>query len=400
MKKIFYGWWVVSAAFIIGLYVSGVVFYSFTAFFEPLINEFGWSYAQVSFAASLRGLEMGILAFPIGFLTDRFGSRKVIFSGVISVGFGLFLLSFTRSLVTFYIAFLILSFGAGGCTSVVSMTAVAHWFDKNVGKAMGIMASGFGASGVMVPMVVWLIAAYNWRTTLIILGLGLWVLGIPLSMVVRNRPESYETPSGKKTPERPIPSEDHFRTQFALRFQEVLHNRSFLYLNGVESIRMMIVSSIITHLMPYLSSLGIDRLTAGLVAAALPLCSILGRIGFGLLADIFDKRYVMAMGFLLMGLGILTFCCVGMAYWILFPFVFLFAPSFGGMMVLRGAILREYFGKESFGKMIGFVMSSASIGGIIGPTLAGWVFDTQGSYLLIWLTFAGLSFWPSCWPCG
>ena len=93
MKKIFYGWWVVSASFIIGLYVSGVVFYGFTAFFEPLVNEFGWSYAQISFAASLRGLEMGILAFPIGFLTDRFGSRKVMFSGVISVGFGLLILT-------------------------------------------------------------------------------------------------------------------------------------------------------------------------------------------------------------------------------------------------------------------------------------------------------------------
>ena len=61
-------------------------------------------------------------------------------------------------------------------------------------------------------------------------------------------------------------------------------------------------------------------------------------------------------------------------------------------MVLRGAILREYFGRESFGKMIGFVMGSASIGGVIGPTLAGWVFDSLGSYRFIWVAYAGLIF--------
>jgi len=120
MKKIFYGWWVVLACFIIGLYVSSVVFYGFTAFFEPLIREFGWSYTQISFAASLRGMEMGFLAFPIGFLTDRFGPRKIIFLGVVSVGCGLLLLSLTRSLAMFYGAFLILGLGAGSATTVVN----------------------------------------------------------------------------------------------------------------------------------------------------------------------------------------------------------------------------------------------------------------------------------------
>ena len=82
-------------------------------------------------------------------------------SGVVAVGCGLLVLSSTRSLAAFYAAFLLLGFGAGGCTSVVTMSAVAHWFDKNVGKAMGIMASAFGASGIMVPVIVWLIAAHN-----------------------------------------------------------------------------------------------------------------------------------------------------------------------------------------------------------------------------------------------
>ena len=77
-KGIFYGWWIVLAGFLIGLYVGSVVFFGFTAFVEPLKREFGWTYTQISLAASLRGLEMGIFAPLVGFLADRFGSRRLM----------------------------------------------------------------------------------------------------------------------------------------------------------------------------------------------------------------------------------------------------------------------------------------------------------------------------------
>ncbi|MBW2673767.1 MAG: MFS transporter [Deltaproteobacteria bacterium] len=155
--RIFYGWWIVGACFFIAFYVAGVLFYGFTIFFEPLVKEFGWSYTQVSFASSLRGMEMGIISPLIGFLVDRFGSRKLILIGVITVGLGLILMGFTQSLFMFYGAMVFVAFGGGGCTSVVTMTAVARWFRKNIGKALGIMSAGFGASGLMVPLIVWLV---------------------------------------------------------------------------------------------------------------------------------------------------------------------------------------------------------------------------------------------------
>ena len=132
-KNLYYGWWIVIACFIISLYVSGITFLGFTAFFEPIHREFGWSYTQISFAASLRGLEMGIFAPIVGFLVDRFGSRKLLLSGAIITGIGYILLGFTQSLLMFYLCILFVSFGAGGCTAVVTMAAVGVWFRKNVG---------------------------------------------------------------------------------------------------------------------------------------------------------------------------------------------------------------------------------------------------------------------------
>jgi MFS family permease len=383
---IFYGWWIVLACFLIGLYVASILFFGFTAFIDPIVREFGWSYTQVSLATSLRGLEMGIFAPFLGFLVDRLGSRLLMLLGVITVGLGLILLSFTQSLIMFYLAFIFISFGSGGCTSIVTMSVIANWFDKNSGKAFGLMASGFGASGLLIPVIVWLIEVYHWRLTLIILGLGMWILGIPLALLIRNTPEQYGyLPDGRSNEAQPVEEENPETT---LTFKEALREKSFLYLTLAEFIRLMIVTAVVTHVMPYLSSIGIPRRTAGLVAAAIPLFSIIGRIGFGWLGDLYNKKQVMILTFIMLGLGLIFFGFV-QNLWILVLFLLLFPPSFGGTMVLRVSMLREYFGRDSFGKLLGIIMGAASIGGIIGPPLAGWVFDAWESYFYIWMAFGG-----------
>jgi OFA family oxalate/formate antiporter-like MFS transporter len=390
-KNLYYGWWVVLACFIINLYVGGIIYFSFTAFFEPIQQEFGWSYTQISLATSLRGLEMGIFAPIVGFLVDRFGSRKLLLGGTIVIGIGLLILSLTQSLLMFYLCFLFIALGAGGCTSVVTMTAVAIWFNKNVGLALGIMASGFGAGGLIVPLIVFLIDESGWRITLVILGVGMWLLGFPLSLIVRDRPEQLGwRPDGPVTESSTNSEQAESSEKPKGAFLEMIKKRSFLYLNIAETVRMMTVTAVVIHLMPYLSSLGIPRATSGAVAAALPLVSIAGRFGFGWWGDRFDKRIVMATTFFMMSAGALAFCYVH-STWVLLLFLLLFAPGFGGSMVLRGAILKEYFGMASFGKMLGIVLGSASIGGIIGPTLAGWAFDTVGSYASVWYGLCGIS---------
>jgi MFS family permease len=390
-KNLYYGWWIVLACFIINLYVGGIIFFSFTAFFEPIQQEFGWSYTQISLATSLRGLEMGIFAPIVGFLVDRFGSRKLLLGGTIVIGIGLVLLSFTQSLLMFYLCFLFIALGAGGCTSVVTMTAVAIWFKKNVGLALGIMASGFGAGGLIIPLIVFMIDASGWRLTLVILGAGMWLLGVPLALIVRDRPDQLGfSPDGPLTESSTTSDQGESPEKTKRFFLEMIKKRSFLYLNIAETVRMMTVTAVVTHLMPYLSSIGIPRAASGAVAAALPLVSIVGRFGFGWWGDRFDKRIVLATTFFLMSAGVFAFCYV-QSFWVLLLFILLFAPGFGGSMVLRGAILQEYYGMASFGKMLGIVLGSASIGGIIGPTLAGWAFDTLGSYTSVWYGLCGIS---------
>jgi MFS family permease len=390
MSAIFYGWWIVLASFIIALYIGGVLFYGFTAFFEPIVKELGWSYTQVSIAFSLRGLEMGILAPITGLLVDRFGSRNLILSGTLVVGLALILLSLTHSILTFYGAFVLLALGTSGCASTVLMAGVGHWFKRNVGKAMGLVVCGYGAGGLLIPVIVWLLGLYHWRTVLIILGLGMWALGIPLSFVIRHRPEQYGYLPDGDLPSEPGSGNVIGPMEREVEFWEGLKSRNFWRIAIAEAIRIMIAMAVITHVMPYLSSVGVSRTRAAFIATSIPLVSVIGRFGFGWLGDIFDKRYALACVYALLSVGTLAFSYIQFERLVL-PFLAIFSLALGGSVSLRGAIVREYFGRAAFGRLFGILMGMAAMGGVVGPAIAGWTFDRFGSYHPIWVSFAGVS---------
>ena len=115
------------------------------------------------------------------------------------------------------------------------------------------------------------------------LGAGMWVLGIPLSFVIRDKPERYGSVPDGTLLDDPIPQLEIEGKTVEIGFKEARKKRSFLYLNLIEAIRIMALATVVTHVMPYLSSAGISRPTAGLVAGGIPLFSVIGRFGFGVI---------------------------------------------------------------------------------------------------------------------
>jgi len=388
--KVFYGWWIVAACFFITLYISSTVFFGLTAFFEPLVREFGWSYAQVSFASSLRGMEMGLFAPFIGYLLDRFGARRIMFLGVFFTGAGLMLFSATDSLLWFYVAFLLMGFGAGGCATLVSMTVIAQWFHRHIGKASGIMASGFGAGGLMIPLFVWLIDYFDWRTALTILAGGLWIICVPLTYIVRDRPEDIGLfPDGRQPGQEAATTRKDGKS-IELDFRSAVKTGTFWYLNISEFIRFLVVTSMVVHIMPYLGTLGMSRTAAGLIAMSIGLTSIFGRLGFGWLGDLYERKTIMTVAFLLMSAGMFVLSWGHPSVWLIVLFVVLYCPAYGGLMVMRSPVLYSYFGRASLGKLLGIMLGISSIAGIIGPTFTGLAYDLWRSYEQVWLIFAGL----------
>ena len=394
--KIFYGWWIVVSTSLVFLYASGIVYFGFTAVFEPIAHEFGWSYTQVSLATSLRGLETGLLAPVVGLLVDRWGPRRLLFFGSSVTGLGLILLSVVGSLPTFYGVIFLISIGGRFTGHAVMMTAIANWFKKRLAMATGIMASGAALGGLLIPLIVIIVDRYGWRTAMIIFGLGTWVVCLPLSLLVRDKPENYGClPDGDEY-QTVVASNDSaaIKKNLDINFTAgaALRNRAFWHVTLAMTFHAIVTSAILTHVMPYLSDIGISRLTASLVGTAIPITSILGRLGFGWLGDRMEMRRAAAIGFALSGLGMFIFAYIApLGLWLLVPFLLTFGIGFGGSVTIRAVLLSRYFGREKFGSILGFTIGMMTLGNIIGAPLAGFIFDRWHSYQLAWLGCAALS---------
>ena len=394
-SKVFYGWWIVGASAFIALYVAGAIAYGFTAIFEPIVDEMGWSYTQVSLAASLRGLETGLLAPLIGILVDRWGPRRLIFSGALIIAAGLMFLSRITSLAMFYGAFALIALGVSCCTMTTLMTTIANWFRQKMGMASGIAVAGFGFGGLLVPVVVRLVDAYDWRRAMTILAFGVLATVLPLSLLFRHRPEQYGYSPDGLTEDLTVTSDDRPVSPKAIEVsitpKQALKSSTFWRISLAFACYYLVLAAAITHVMPYLSSIGTARATSSIVATAIPLTSIAGRLSLAWLGDKHGRKRVLAVAFAMMAGGLLCFGFASTAGdWILALFLALFGAGYGGCSALRPSLMREYFGRANFGTVFGLLTGVTMTGTLAGPTLAGWAYDHWGSYQNIWLVFAVL----------
>jgi len=394
---VFYGWWIVLAGSVIVFFTDGLMSFSLTAFFTPIVGHFGWSYAALSLALSLRAVEMGIASPAIGIITDRLGPRKVTFVGIFLTGLGIILLSNVNSLAMFYLFFILISIGISGCSTQVQMVAVANWFSTKMGTATGLLAMGGGAGGLVVSIVVWLIAQYGWQASLVILGIGVWVVCLPLSLIIRHKPEQYGyRPDGRadaslaegkeseagQTKAAPVPE-----VEYSAR--EALKTRSFWMLMLAGAVGITGLGVILVHYMPYLESVGISRGTAGRMMIFFAGFNVASRFAFGWLGDRFAKNKLFAVILALEAIGLLTFAYARSA-WGVVPFLITFGPAWGGLAVIMYTIQREYFGRSAFGSVRGLMLAGIVVPNVAAPAVVGWVFDVQGSYHLAWLVLAAL----------
>ena len=388
--RIFYGWYIVFACVVITLYTGGVVNFGFTAVFDPLVKEFGWSSAEISFAASLRGLEVGLLSAVVGLLVNKWGPRRLIFGGTILIFFGYLILSRVSSLFMFYAAFALIAVGMSACAGVVLLTAVTHWFSKKAGIATGIVASGFGLGGTLVPVVTALIDTFDWRQAMLIIGIGMLAICLPLSLIVRHRPEAYGYLPDGETGETPNKRVDvrEAKPEAQMTVWQALKDRAFWHVSLSSMCHSFVVGAVITHIMPYLGSVGIDRAAASLVALVLPLSSIAGRLSSPAFTGKFGNRAIYSSSFILMTTGLLCFGYVNNTRILLIiPFVVAFSIGWGFSVISRITLLREHYGRESFAGVIGFNSTIMMIGNVSGAPIAGWVYDKYDSYHWAWVVF-------------
>ncbi|MFC2014803.1 MFS transporter [Chloroflexota bacterium] len=403
-KKIFYGWWIVLAGAGMQWYGAGMWFYGFSVIFNSILGEFGWARAVTAGAFSLARLEGGLEGPIVGWLIDKVGPRKIAIFGTVIVGLGYVLLSRMTALWMLYVLFggvIALGFNAGFGRAATA--AVANWFIKKRSRALGIYTLGAGIGGAtMVPIIGWLISQYGWRPTVVILGVGVWVIVIPLALVLRHKPEQYgylpdgepvveELPSLEAKVVLDTPSEKEkvatSTDEINFTWRQALGTSSFWLLIFVQGARSIGQSAVVLHQVAYLTDMGISEVAAATALGLMVAMSIPGRITFGWLGDRFDKRKVLMASYVFQAIGVFILANVNTIEHV-YIFVLVYGFGYGGAIPLNIAMRGEYFGRKAFATIAGIMGLFLMIPTIIGPILAGWVYDTTGSYYNAFIFFA------------
>ncbi|MFC2010440.1 MFS transporter [Chloroflexota bacterium] len=391
MKKIFYGWYIVAAALMLMILNSILFAYGFTAFMTPIIASLGYSSAQVSLASSIRGLEAGTLDPFVGAAADRWPARRMMLIGIVIFSLGIFCISRSTSLGMFYGGFLIVGLGGAIGIQLVPTTVVARWFKKKIGKVSGIMATGVAAGGIFTPLIVKAIDAFTWQNFLLYLAIGMLVVGIPIAFLFRDRPEDYGLlPDGEVQDNAGTTTTGSI--DYGVSVKEAVRTRAFWLIGIGATLQMLAMHAVTLHIMLYLESIGFERDIAALSVTIFSIITIVSRLLYGIVADIYSKKYVLASSMLLLAIGLVIFHFLdGSSFAMVVVFAVIYGIGAAGAMPLRVPIIREYFGVKKFGTIFGLNAVFLILGSAIGAPVVGWYYDTRGVYSPVWLICAGLA---------
>lgn len=371
---VFYGWIVVAAVFAITFVGFGSA-YTFSAFVQPLQHEFGASRGSVSLVFALSGFLYFSFGIVSGRLADRWGARRLAVIGMALIGGGLALASVARTLMEVYLAYG-LGIGLGiGCAYVPVVGVVQRWFDKRRGLASGLAVSGIGVGTLaMPPLAAVLIEALGWRDAYLALGIGAAILGIGMSLLIVSDPRDRGLHAdGVDSDPRPTT-----RPQ-GMTVQQAVGSAQFKSLYAACLICSFAVFVPFVHLVPFAQDHGIEQTRAALLIAMIGAGSTFGRFFLGGVADRIGRAAFLVVTYIGM--------TVAMAIWIVaesFAALALFAvvlgSFYGGWVAVLPAVVMDRFGGANLSAIIGVLYTSVAVGTLIGPSVAGFLFDMTHSY--------------------
>jgi MFS family permease len=378
LTRIFHGWIVVGAAFAV-LFVGFGVAYSFAAFFHSLRDEFDATRGDISLVFAITGFLYFTLGAVSGPIADRFGPRRIVAAGMVLVALGLALASAAQALWQVYLTY---SLGVGvgvGLAYVPVVGAVQQWFVRRRGLASGLAVAGIGAGTLAVPLLAAAgIELWGWRETYLILAAGTLLLGVPAAFAVESSPGrrglfADNAPAPPASVISPIVAAPTIRDAVAARPFHLLYAASL-----ATSLGLFIPFA---HLSAYAQDHGFSEGFGALLVGFIGVGSTAGRLVLGGSADRFGRRRSLVATFAGMGLALLAWLAATEG-WSLAAFALAFGAAYGGFVALVPALTADYFGGRNMGGILGVLYTAAGIGALIGPVVAGAVYDARDSYTM------------------
>jgi MFS family permease len=391
--RVFYGWYVVAASFIILFFNAGAR-YAFGVMFKPIIAEFGWSRGTVSLVFFLNMVVFALMLIVVGRIYDRYGPKWVIVGSTFFISAGFILTSFMRSIEHFFFTYGILAaIGVAGTAVPLMATLMSKWFDKLRGLAISLSLSGHSMGHfILIPLFSLLVVRCGWRASYFTIGIVMLIINLILTLlVIKGDPHQLGlVPLGRKEQteaggEDAGAAEGPNGNDFTLR--QAMRTRSYWFF----TIMMFICGSgdyfATTHLIPLVTDQGISPVTAGSMLGWYGLMSLAGILIAGPAADRIGSKIPIVITFVLrvcLFLLVLKYKTVVSLY--------LFALFFGFTHLvtapLTPMLIAKLYGSKHLGLLTGFPNTIHFVGGGLWPFLAGVIFDKTGSYQLAFVVSA------------
>ncbi|HXH23205.1 MAG TPA: MFS transporter [Dehalococcoidia bacterium] len=383
LPRIFYGWWIVAAGFMIQLLVGALLNQAYGAYVVLLQREFGWTKTMLSGAYSLTRVESGLLGPLQGWLMDRLGPRALMRVGMLLFGGGFIAFSQIESAWQFYVAFALMALGSSLAGFFPLTVAIVNWFERRRATALALMSMGFAVGGLLVPAVVLMLDHFGWRATALASGVLILVAGLPLVQMVRFRPEHYGMtvdgdPLGRTAPGATPSATAGEPADFDAA--QALRTPAFWLISLGHGAALLVVGAVMVHLVSHLhGNLGYSLAGAALIVTLMTAMQVAGQLLGGFLGDRFEKRLIATLCMAMHAAGLLL-VAYATATWMAIAFAVLHGLAWGTRGPLMQAMRADYFGRRSFGTIMGFSSLIVMFGQVSGPLLAGVLADRTGSY--------------------
>ena len=355
----------------------GFAYYGLPFFFDFMTKEYGWSRTVITSGNALGKLLVGpLFGFIAGWLIDKYGPRRLMLAGVLLMGTALIGLSCADSLPLFYLFYVFNALGYVCGGPLPCQVLISRWFDKNRGKAMGIAYLGIGAGGAIVPLIAaGLEKNFGWHNSLAALGVLVILIAFPMVFFIKGA-STLEGSHAHKEPSIPIKS--------------ILKNPNFYLLAIGSMCAIGVVGGVNQHLKLYLRDLEFSQTQAAHVISLVLLSSLIGRVLMGWLADLFPRKYVMILIYLIVASAIPLLLVPDFPGRI-YIFAVVFGIGLGGDYMIIPLMAGDLFGIRALGRTMGIILVADGVAESLFPMFLGAMHDAQNTYSTAFIILIGVA---------
>jgi OFA family oxalate/formate antiporter-like MFS transporter len=358
--------------------------YAWSIFVAPLEKEFGWKRADTSMVFTIAVVVFALSFVLAGRLQDKFGPFWVSLTGGVLVSLGFFLCAFTHSLNYLYICFGVIGGLGNGFGYATPIPVMAKWFPDKRGLAVGLAVGGYGGgSAIFGPLAnLKLIPAYGVHTTFMILGVIFLFMTVIGAFLLQNPSAGYK-PAGWT----PAPAAKSAATTYEFSPSEVLRTPAFYLMWVAYALGASAGLMVISQLVPFAKSVGIASAaiaTMGLVVGAVGNAS--GRILSGWMSDALGRLNTLRLMIAISMIAMPILYKVGGSVGPLYVVVFIVYWCYGTQLSVNASTTADFWGTKNAGINYGMLFTAWGVAGIIGPRIAGVLFDKYKNYQMAFYT--------------